>query len=82
MASARRSHRVEIWEWQRDDEGYSPYPAEVIRALNEAFHSRAGRYDLMLMPTSCKERHPTLVEYVVDFSAMEQVHKSSGMPLD
>lgn len=72
-----------VWEWQREDGGFSPYPADVIQLLEDHFHSaRSGSkssfFDLQLLPNSAKHRHPILQENIVDFAAMEQVHRESG----
>ena len=68
-----------IWEWQRDDGGWSPYPADVIQLLEDQFNKvRSPSFDLQHLPNSVKSRHPRLQENSVDFTAMEQVHKESG----
>lgn len=67
-----------IWEWQRDDGGFSPYPADVVQLLEDQFAKRSPSFDLQLLPNYVKSRHPRLQENVVDFAAMEQVHKESG----
>ena len=68
-----------VWEWQRDDRGFSPYPADVIQLLEDQFHrTRSPSFDLQLLPNSAKARHPRLQENIVDFAAMEQVHRESG----
>lgn len=70
-----------IWEWQRDDGGFSPYPADVTQMLEDRFNkTRSSSFDLQHLPNSAMARHPRLHEYTVDFAAMEQVHKESGGP--
>ena len=80
MAYSSTSTQCHIWEWQRDDGGFSPYPADVVQVLEDQFNrTRSPSLDLQLLSNSVKSRHPRLQEYVVDFTAMEQVHKDSGV---
>lgn len=81
MAFSSSRTQCNVWEWQRDDGGFSPYPADVIQVLEDRFNrNRSSSLDLQLLPNSTMARHPRLQEYLVDFTAMEQVQKESGEP--
>ena len=53
-----------VWEWQRDDGGYSPYPPEISSQMESAFGSGSG---------SC-----VMTDYTVHFSTMRQKNSNSG----
>ena len=53
-----------VWEWQRDDGGFSPFPPQDIAAINTAFNSGS---------TTCS----TVSGYTLDFSRMMQIRTTS-----
>ena len=55
-----------MWEWQRDDGGYSPYPPETSAQVERAYCSGAASHAM------------TDVDYTVHFSTMTQQKNSTG----
>lgn len=64
--------RVVVWEWQRDDGGYSPYYPEVIQAIEKARTSGQRKLNLGTASRS-------LTPYTVDLSKSEQIRNDTGM---
>ena len=67
--------RAVIWEWQRDDGGYSPYYPEVIYALERA--RKNGKPELNLGTAST-----LLNPYKVDLVNSQQIRTGTGMVRD
>ena len=66
------SVRGVVWEWQRDDGGYSPYYPEVIQAIENARTSGQKRLNLGTVSKS-------LAPYKVDLAKEEQIRSNTGM---
>lgn len=66
------SIRAVVWEWQRDDGGYSPYYPEVIQAIENA--RKSGQTVLDLGTVS-----PSLAPYNVDLVRNQQIRSGTGM---
>lgn len=66
------SVRGVVWEWQRDDSGYSPYYPEVIQAIENARTSGQRRLNLGTVSKS-------LAPYKVDVVKKEQIRSNTGM---
>lgn len=69
------SVRGVVWEWQRDDGGYSPYYPEVIQAIENALTN--GQKTLNLGTAS-----KSLTPYKVDLVKKEQIRAETGMVRD
>ena len=67
--------RVVVWEWQRDDGGYSPYYPEVIYALESA---RKNSQPVLNLGTASKSLNP----YKVDLVNSLQIRSGTGMVRD
>ena len=72
VVSFPRPVRGVVWEWQRDDGGYSPYYPEVIQAIEKAYTS--GQRTLNLGTAS-----NSLTPYMVDLVKGEQIRNDTGM---
>jgi len=66
------SIRAVVWEWQRDDGGYSPYFPEVIQIIENAWKS--GQTVLNLGTASA-----SLSPYDVDLVRCQQIRPTTGM---
>jgi len=53
-----------VWEWQRDDGGFSPYPPDMSCQIETAYFNGAGNY--------------TMVDYTVHFGRMVQKKHNTG----
>ena len=69
------SVRVVVWEWQRDDGGYSPYYPEVIQAIENA---RKNGQNVLNLGTASK----LLSSYKVDLVNNKQIRTGTGMIRD
>lgn len=61
-----------VWEWQRDDGGYSPYYPEVMQAIEKA---RTNGQRMLSLGTASN----SLMPYVVDLVREEQIRNDTGM---
>ena len=66
------SVRALVWEWQRDDGGYSPYYPEVIQAIENA---RKNGQSVLNLGTASKMLSP----YKVDLVNSKQIRTGTGM---
>ena len=55
-----------VWEWQRDDGGFSPYPPETSSQIETAFSSYSGSGSYVM------------TDYTIHFSTMRQKKDASG----
>jgi len=64
LAMAGASVQCVVWEWQRDDGGFSPYPPDMSCQIETAYFNGAGNY--------------TMVDYTVHFGRMVQKKHNTG----
>lgn len=64
MASGGTVWSGKVWEWQRDDGGYSPFPPQDSAEIESAY--------------STGVRTHTVHGYMLDFSRMTQKNSTSG----
>ena len=69
---------VYVWYFQREDKGFSPFPVDVSRFLENMHSKGVQRIDLKDIPDTAKQRHPYLLEYIVDTTTFQQIHKDTG----
>ena len=65
VAMAGASVQCVVWEWERDDGGFSPYPPDMSSQIEEAYSTGTGSY--------------TMVDYTVHFSRMIQKKHNTGI---
>ena len=54
-----------VWEWQRDDGGFSPYPPDMSSQIEAAYSTGTGSY--------------IMVDYTVHISRMIQKKHNTGI---
>lgn len=70
MAGYARGSSVgvgKVWEWERDDGGYSPFPPQDSAHIEYAYNMRLRTFPL-----------GSLGQYTVDFDRMVQRNNSSS----